>query len=400
MPCRICHYEALETILSFGSMPLANALLDTQGQPEDTYPLTLMFCPQCTLVQIAETIPPAVLFGEYVYFSSFSDTMLAHVKSLTTQIINRYNLNEDSLVIEIASNDGYLLQYYKQHKIPILGIEPAKNVAKVAQEERNIPTVVEFFNLELAQQLLAEGYRADVIHAHNVLAHVSQLHQVIAGLATLLTDDGVVLAETPYVKPLIDHREFDTIYHEHLCYFSLTALDRLFQEHGLTIFDVEQVSIHGGSLRIHAGKHRKPLSSVTSLLQEEADWGVADFAFYQDFATRILGLKSELRALLQQLKADGNRIAAYGASAKGSTLLNYFGIGAETLDFIVDRSPHKQGHFAPGNHLPIYAPERLQEVDYVLLLVWNFAHEILQQQADFRERGGKFIIPIPTIQVV
>ncbi len=400
--CRICGYAPLHDVLDLGETPLANALLATPQAPEETYPLKLVFCPQCTLVQITETVAPEILFRDYLYFSSFSDTLLEHARTLSAAMIERWELNADSLVVEIASNDGYLLQYYQGAGVPVLGVEPARNIAEVAQNERNIPTIPEFFNLALAESLIADGRRADLIHAHNVLAHVSELRSVVAGFAALLQPEGVVVVEAPYIKPLIDHREFDTIYHEHLCYFSLTALDHLFSDHGLTIFDVEQLPIHGGSLRIFAGHHHPRQASVTQLLAEERAWGVGDLRFYADFAEKVEALKAELLAVLHERKAQGRRIAAYGASAKGSTLLNYFGIGAETLDFVVDRSTYKQGRYTPGGHLPILPPEALleQPVDDVLLLVWNFVDEILAQQAAFRQKGGQFIVPIPELRIV
>ena len=356
------------------------------------------------LVQILETVPPEQLFGEYVYFSSFSQTMLDHARTLATEMVTTQRLANKSLVVEAASNDGYLLQFYQQAGVRVLGVEPARNIAEVARRERGIPTVAEFFGADLAARLRSEGRRADVFHAHNVLAHVPDLNGFVAGIRLILADDGVAVVEAPYVKDLIDHCEFDTIYHEHLCYFSLTALERLFRRHGLVIHDVRRVAIHGGTLRLYASPetaNRGPTAAVTGLLAEERAWGVDNPAFYRAFVDRVRGLKDALCCLLKGLKQSGKRLAAYGASAKGSTLLNYFGVGRETLDFVVDRSTVKQGKVTPGTHLKIHDPARLLEEmpDYLLLLTWNFADEIVAQQAEYRRRGGRFIIPVPVPRV-
>ncbi|HEY8736293.1 MAG TPA: class I SAM-dependent methyltransferase [Candidatus Dormibacteraeota bacterium] len=402
--CRSCGAEGLELVLSLGRTPLANALLTREQltEPEARYPLDLAFCPACTLVQITETVPPAKLFSDYLYFSSFSDTMLRHAEALVTRLIAERHLGPESLAIEIASNDGYLLQYYQRAGVPVLGIEPAANIARVAVAERGVPTLCEFFGHRTGERLRAEGQTADVLHAHNVLAHVADLNDFVSGMRAVLKRTGVVVVEAPYLRDLIDRCEFDTIYHEHLCYFSVTALDRLFRRHGLQVQDVERVAIHGGSLRLAVGipEQAAPTAAVGTLLAEEAGWGVGRVGTYRDFGVRVEALKASLTSTLAGLKRRGDRIAAYGAAAKGSTLLNYFGIGRETLDFVVDRSPHKQGRFMPGVHIPIYAPERLVEEmpDHVLLLTWNFADEILAQQAVYRKLGGRFIIPVPEVK--
>jgi SAM-dependent methyltransferase len=402
--CRSCDQGNLKLILSLGSVPLANSLLREEqlNCPEATYPLDLAFCPDCSLVQITETVPPEKLFGEYLYFSSFSDTMLRHAREAVNEMIKSRGLKRDSLAIEIASNDGYLLQYYKEAGVPVLGIEPAANIAKVAQEQRGVRTLADFFDRELAQRLAQAGEQADVVHANNVLAHVADLNGFVEGLRILLKDQGVAVIEVPYVKDLIDHCEFDTIYHEHLCYFSLTAMNRLFARHGLTIQNVERLTMHGGSLRVFVAKAGDQNSAVQELLEEEAGWNVGSLNFYRGFANRVEALKKTLRTFIATLKQRNQSLAAYGAAAKGSTLLNYFQIGRGELDFVADRSTYKQGRYMPGVHLPICPPAKLLEEmpSHVLLLTWNFADEILDQQAEYRKRGGRFIIPIPELRVV
>ncbi len=401
--CRSCGGGGLELVLSLGETPLANALLTEEqlDQPESRYPLDLAFCPECSLVQITETVPPEQLFSHYLYFTSFSDTMLRYAKQLAAQVVESRHLGPSSLVVELASNDGYLLQFYRQAGVPVLGIEPAANIAEAARQ-RGIPTLTRFFGKGVGAELRDEGKLADVVHANNVLAHVSDLNGFVAGIAEVLKPDGVAYIEVPHVKTMLEALEFDTIYHEHLCYFSLIALQALFGRHGLTVVDVERLPIHGGSLRVFLQRSGEPSRAVCNLLDEERAMGLDRQAFYQDFGSRVKALRTDLRKLLGDLKHGGKRLAAYGASAKGSTLLNYCGIGREMLDFVVDRSTVKQGLYTPGTHLPILAPEVVQErrPNYLLLLVWNLADEIFDQQRAYREQGGRFIVPIPAPRVM
>jgi 2-polyprenyl-3-methyl-5-hydroxy-6-metoxy-1,4-benzoquinol methylase len=403
--CRACGAAHFHPVLSLGQTPLANALLSESdlANPEPAYPLDVVLCRVCTLVQITLSVPPERLFSDYAYFSSFSDAWVAHAQRLAASLIASRSLTSDSLVVEVASNDGYLLQHYQRAGIPVLGIEPAENIARIA-ESRGINSIVQFFGPDLAQDLRASGLLAHVIHASNVLAHVPDLTGVVRGFHTLLAPGGVVVVEAPYVRDMIDHGEFDTIYHEHLCYFSLTALVRLFAAQGLTTVGVERLATHGGSLRVYAERTEdQPLvgPSVDLLLREEAVWGIGQSERYDTFGADAARIRQDLVAFVAQSRAAGRRVAAYGAAAKGATMLNYAGLTSHDIDFVVDRNTYKHGRFMPGAHVPILPVEALLErqPDDTLLLTWNFADEILEQQAEYRRRGGRFVIAVPRLEI-
>ncbi len=401
--CRSCGNPAIREFLSLGNTPLADALVPpgTPIEEEPAYPLAVAFCPECTLVQVTENVPPKVLFVDnYLYFSSFSPAVLEHAREHAAGLIASRNLGPESFVVEIASNDGYLLKNFAAEGIPVLGIDPAPDQAAAA-EAAGVPTLREFFGLELAKQLRAEGQRADVIIANNVMAHVPDLNGFVAGIRELIKDDGLITVENPCVRDLIDHCEFDTIYHEHHCYFSCTAVDRLVRRHGLYLNDVEYFPwLHGGTLRWHIEPVERPSARVREYLAAEEAKGLTRFEYYENFGARVERLRTDLLSTLASLKREGRRIAAYGAAAKGATLLNYCGLGTESIDFVVDRNPYKHGLLMPGSRIPIRQVEALleEQPDVVLLLAWNFKDEIARQQAEYLRRGGRLLVPVPEVR--
>jgi hypothetical protein len=374
--------------------------LEQLNRMESFYPLHVFVCDKCFLVQLEEFVSPDKIFTEYAYFSSYADSWLEHCRRYTERMIERFRLDGKSLVIELASNDGYLLQYFVKKNIPVLGIEPAVNVARIAEEKR-VPTLVQFFGEGLAVDLVTQGKRADLLIGNNVLAQVPDLCDFVAGMKVLLKPDGVLTMEFPHLLKLIEGNQFDTIYHEHFSYFSFLTAEKIFAAHGLILFDVEELPTHGGSLRIF-GRHReddsKPVSSaVTELRAREEAAGLARPESYRSFAEKVKNTKRQLLECLIRAKHQGKSIAGYGAPGKGNTLLNYCGVGTDFIDYTVDRNPYKHGQFTPGTHIPIYPPERISETrpDYVLILPWNLKNEIMQQMGHIREWGGKFIVPIP-----
>lgn len=405
--CRFCGAYLAQTFVDLGMSPLANSYVakDHANRMEPFYPLHVYVCKECLLVQLEEFTSPQTIFGDYAYFSSYSDSWLDHARKYVDLVSERFGLGARSHVVEIASNDGYLLQYFVKRRVPVMGIEPAANVAKVAKEKK-IPTLVKFFGVKTARTVAARGKKADLLIGNNVLAHVPNINDFVGGLKIALKSHGVITMEFPHLMRLMAENQFDTIYHEHFSYFSLLVVERIFAKHGLSVFDVEELPTHGGSLRIYA--HHSDDSSnmlsarVEDLRRREVEAGFAEFDHYLDFARQVAETKRRLLSFLVSAKNEGKSIVGYGAPAKGNTLLNYCGIRGDFLDYTVDRSPHKQDQLLPGVRVPICAPDVIKETkpDYVLILPWNIKDEVMHQMSYIRNWGGRFVVPIPEVQVL
>lgn len=404
--CRFCGTKLEHTFVDLGMSPLCESYLsaDHLNQMEPFYPLHVYVCESCFLVQLEAYVTPEHIFTNYAYFSSYSDSWLAHAKTYTSEMVERFGIGASSFVVELASNDGYLLQYFVEKKVPVLGIEPAANVATVAVE-RGVPTLVRFFGRETARELADSGKQADLLLGNNVLAQVPDINDFVAGMKILLKPGGAITMEFPHLQRLMEENQFDTIYHEHFSYFSLLTAERIFAAHGLTLFDVEELPTHGGSLRIfvrHVEDSSKPVTSrVTDLRAREVSAGYTKMQSYSRFAEQVKETKRKLLEFLIRAKRGGKKIAGYGAPGKGNTLLNYCAIRTDFLDYTVDRNPHKQGRFLPGTHVPIFPPDRIRETkpDFLLILPWNLKDEIMKQNSFIREWGGKFVVPIPEVHV-
>lgn len=405
--CRFCSAPLTTIFADLGMSPLANSFVPPEDacEPETFFPLQVYVCDACKLVQTRDVEAPDAIFGDYAYFSGYSQSWLAHSERYAATMIECFGLSETSKVVEVASNDGYLLQFFQRAGVPVLGVEPAANVAAVAKR-LGIPTEVRFFGRAAARDLAAQGHRADLIAANNVVAHVPDLNDFVAGFELLLKPGGVLTLEFPHLLRMLAENQFDTIYHEHFSYFSFLALERVLLAHGLVAFDVQRLPTHGGSLRVFAGHAGAGIwqcsDAVRALRREEEAFGLDGLDVYTDFAQRIARTKFALLEFLIGARRAGKRVAAYGAPAKGNTLLNYCGIGPELIDFTVDRSPHKQGRLLPGTRIPIKAPDEILKAqpDYLLILPWNLKTEIIEQMAPVRGWGGRFVVPIPEVEVL
>lgn len=408
--CRFCAEPLTHVMCDLAMSPLANSYVkfeDAQNA-EKVFPLKVWVCDKCLLSQLEEFESPDAIFSDYLYFSSFSTSWVEHARRYVEMMTERFGFNESSQIVEIASNDGYLLQHFKAKGIPVLGVEPAANVAKVAWDERQIPSVVKFFGVQTAKELVADGKSADLLLGCNVLAHVPDINDFVGGLKIALKAGGVITFEFPHLLRLIEQNQFDTIYHEHFGYLSFLAVEKIFAHHGLTLFDVEELPTHGGSLRIFArhtdddAELRAITPRVDAMHKQETDFGLTKMETYTSFDEKVKATKRKLLRFLIDAKEAGKTVVGYGAAAKGVTLINYCGVGADLIDYVVDKSPYKQNHYMPGVRVPIYGPERIFETkpDYVLILPWNLKKEISNEMAKVREWGGKFVVPIPEVTVL
>jgi len=403
--CRFCSTPIKHIFVDLGKTPLSNSYLskDDLSKPEHMFPLCVYVCEKCFLVQVPEFEKPENIFREYLYFSSFSESWIDHAKKYVDFMLKHFDFDKDKLVVEIASNDGYLLQFFKENSIPVLGIEPAINVAKHA-ESKGIPTITEFFGTSLASKLRQDGKQADLIIGNNVLAHVPDINDFVKGLQYLLKPNGIITMEFPHLLQLIKNTQFDTIYHEHFSYLSLLVVNKIFLSHNLKIFKVDEISTHGGSLRIYAVHESNTIqddSSVKSILEGEKNFGLEELETYKNFSDKVTKIKDELLSFLHDEKMKNKTIICYGAAAKGNTLLNFCGIDSDLIEYVVDKNNHKQGKYLPGSHLPIKSPEEVSKTkpDYLLILTWNIKDEIVKQMDSIRKWGGKFVITIPSLEV-
>ncbi len=404
--CRFCATPLEHEFVNLGLSPISNAFIKPElaDEKEPFYPLHAFVCSECFLVQLEEFESPDEIFSDYVYFSSYSVSWLAHAKKFVAGAAERFGLDKNSLVMEVASNDGYLLQYFKELQVPVLGIEPASNVAEVARAA-GIESIDKFFGVALATQLRDEGRTCDLLVGNNVLAHVPDINDFVGGLSIALADNGVLSMEFPHLLKLIRQTQFDTIYHEHFSYLSLLTVQRIFRHHGLEVFDVEELSTHGGSLRVyaqHAGDAQSLGAAVGKVLNDEREAGLDSLQGYQNFSDKVAKVKDDLLSFLSTASRDNKSVVGYGAPAKGNTLLNFCGVGPDSIQYTVDRSPHKQGRLLPGTHIPVHAPEHINETrpDYILILPWNLQDEIVQQLGHIEEWGGRCVVPIPELRVL
>ena len=405
--CRFCDALLEQIVIDLGKTPLANSFLSEKmlNEKEEFFPLKVLVCKKCYLVQLKEVETPQNIFTNYAYFSSYSKSFLDHAKNYVNMSIDRFHIDKNNFVVEIASNDGYLLQFFKEKNIPLLGIEPAKNIAKIA-EKKGINTVNEFFGKELSEELIKKYKKADLLICNNVIAHVPKINDFVNGLKILTSENGVITIEFPHLMELVDHNQWDTIYHEHFSYFSFFVMQKILEKNRLKIFDVEKIATHGGSLRVFCthseNKKIEIKDSVNNLLKLEREKGMMEIPYYQNFSKKVIGSINQFTDFCNQMKKEGKIIVGYGAPAKANTLLNCCGVNQDIIEYVVDLSPHKQGLYLPGSHIHIKSPEEIKKLkpDFVIIFPWNLKEEIMKQIQFIRNWGGKFVIPIPKLQII